>query len=905
MPHDFIPDDRDTCGCCDPAGDEAPARYNPPGLSAFAYRYGEYGNFLRWMFERLSRYEIPDGDYQGKRPLLDLTTRELNDPAIALLDGWAVVADVLTFYQERIANEGFLRTATERRSILELARSIGYELNPGVAASTYLAFDLKDNDTAPDYVTIGAGTQVKSIPPEGELPQTFETSAELIARPEWNTIKPVLLGDQPLSTVQTSLYVDGTNHNLRAGDALLFEASDITGANMLRFVVSTETDGDRTRIVWNKSVNLSASSGFLVWHLRTRASRFGHNAPAFTSLPEDTRKAILNKTTLTASDTEYPDFNSEDGGSNSNLDLDADYTEVQQGPLVMRAGANYRRLWVSAVESRSRAAFSLSGKHTRVTLTAATSDGLPTISTFPRRDTTIYTHGKALITAQVPRHDPIYGNLIETQALEHLPLKDQAIVITGLRARVRLDDMPWQLPDGSTILTDPSTHYLTETAPILTDTGQLTLFISDDDGLFGEATVDSWDDMDFVPPRETDKPISEVVFIKSATGTLETALFELTASTRYIYDRQSVTLTANVTHATHGETIAGEVLGHGDGAQTNQRFTLKKPPLTHISAKTPTGAETTLQVRVNRVLWHEAESLYPLSADDRAYITRMDNEGNTSVIFGDGQRGRRLPTGIENVTATYRQGIGLAGNVAQNSLAMLKTRPLGVRGVTNPLAASGGDDPEKLDDARDNAPLTVRTLDRVVSIYDYEDFAAAFAGIGKVQAVQLWDGQALRIVVTVASATGATLAATDDVWKNLYDAIDKANDPMHSFSLATFEPLLFNVTIGVIKHPDYLWDDVQDAATSALLSAFAFESRRFGQRVTTAEIITVIHGVAGVIAVDVDELYIKGDAPDINDVLPAQPARLDPADTTAPYTILKAQLLLINPAGITLTEKTV
>ena len=46
----------------------------------------------------------------------------------------ACVADVLGFYQERIANEGYLRTATERRSVLELARTIGYELKPGVAA---------------------------------------------------------------------------------------------------------------------------------------------------------------------------------------------------------------------------------------------------------------------------------------------------------------------------------------------------------------------------------------------------------------------------------------------------------------------------------------------------------------------------------------------------------------------------------------------------------------------------------------------------------------------------------------------------------------------------------------------------------------------------------------------------
>ena len=54
------------------------------------------------------------------------------------------MGDVLTFYGERIATESYLRTATERRSILELARLIGYELKPGVAASTLVAFTVED-----------------------------------------------------------------------------------------------------------------------------------------------------------------------------------------------------------------------------------------------------------------------------------------------------------------------------------------------------------------------------------------------------------------------------------------------------------------------------------------------------------------------------------------------------------------------------------------------------------------------------------------------------------------------------------------------------------------------------------------------------------------------------------------
>ena len=105
-----------------------------------------------------------------------------------MLDAWATVADVLTFYQERIANEGYLRTATERRSVLELARLVGYRLRPGVAASAFLAFSWIK--VVPSRSRGARAPQ--SIPGPGELPQSFETSEPLAARVEWNEIKPRL-----------------------------------------------------------------------------------------------------------------------------------------------------------------------------------------------------------------------------------------------------------------------------------------------------------------------------------------------------------------------------------------------------------------------------------------------------------------------------------------------------------------------------------------------------------------------------------------------------------------------------------------------------------------------------------------------------------------------------------------
>src|SRR5262245_40071872 len=135
---------------------------NRPGLTAIAYRIGTHAQFKQRMLARLSAAE--------RAALAGLQTREDDDFAIALLDAWATVADVLTFYQERLANEGFLRTATERRSVLELARLVGYSPRPGVASTVYLAYTVDENAEGPVEIPVGA--RVQSVPGPDELPQS-------------------------------------------------------------------------------------------------------------------------------------------------------------------------------------------------------------------------------------------------------------------------------------------------------------------------------------------------------------------------------------------------------------------------------------------------------------------------------------------------------------------------------------------------------------------------------------------------------------------------------------------------------------------------------------------------------------------------------------------------------------
>ena len=109
------------CGCCAGTSVLTPAREdNPPGLSTIAHRGGTWSSFKESMLARLSSQDYP--------ALQPLKTRSDDDFTIALIDAGAMMLDVLTFYQERLANESYLRTATERVSLQEMAKLIGMRL---------------------------------------------------------------------------------------------------------------------------------------------------------------------------------------------------------------------------------------------------------------------------------------------------------------------------------------------------------------------------------------------------------------------------------------------------------------------------------------------------------------------------------------------------------------------------------------------------------------------------------------------------------------------------------------------------------------------------------------------------------------------------------------------------------
>ncbi|MEV6954453.1 putative baseplate assembly protein [Streptomyces sp. NPDC051183] len=200
------------CGCGCEGGLPTPAStYNPPGLSALDYRIGTHGRFMASMLERLA----------SRPELARLTARTADDPAVALLDCWAVVADILTFYGERHAQEGYLATAVEPESLVRLGRLVGHRPRPALGSGAYLAYTLDPGARA----VVPAGSQAKSVPAQGQLPQTFETSEDLSADARWNALA-VRMTAPPRLEARTAerlerLTFTGPALGIKPGDRLL------------------------------------------------------------------------------------------------------------------------------------------------------------------------------------------------------------------------------------------------------------------------------------------------------------------------------------------------------------------------------------------------------------------------------------------------------------------------------------------------------------------------------------------------------------------------------------------------------------------------------------------------------------------------------------------------------------
>lgn len=973
-----------SCGCCEGTRKITPvSTANRPGLESLFYRIGTHGAFFETMKARLANMvvEAPGADGQTIEtfyPLQGLTTRDPSDPSIALLDGWATVGDVLTFYQERIANEGYLRTATERRSILELARLVGYKLRPGVAATVFLAYTLEDTQVGP--VEIPAGSLSQSVPGPGELPQSFETSESLIARQEWNNLQVRLQQPQALTLdnalIVEKIYVAGINTNLKTGDLLLLVFGETGGPSVVRTVASIESqfEQSRTEIRFQPLPPDSAVAVPLLIEFGHALAPLAETDSIARLLLNDQRQLLANiQGGILIPPAEWPRFSTSNEGPKTPFDMAVDDFNQQLNDALGRMNTaptidvTDPAKFVSDLlkpripQPASSLRLDRSLKKTFQKGTDAPAQLLVNIT--PELKEAFYTAWanaklnatqRDLKAVYVMRlQAPLFGANVPDQPtffledklkpnstfeFEHVKgqLMPQADWTPWLLARDEDDDVlfldqaheeilpmsyvmiqkvsgaiisrevfqvvhaqsvqrnAYGLSGKSTMLKLAATWWSTAATgnppmpPKISETLRKTLVYGQSeeltlveepltnlvqvteqdlgtgivlDGLYNEFTSGRWiilsGERADIPNVSGVKGV-ELIMVSGlrqvdpsvAGEKIHTAL-QLATPTAYSYKRDTMTIFGNVVKATHGETT-NELLGSGDGSQAMQSFVLKQPPLTFVPAPTASGVESTLNIYVNNVEWHEAATLAGLGPRDRKFTTKTDDADNTTVIFGDGKEGSRLPTGVLNVNSIYRRGIGKAGNVIADQVSLLQTKPLGVKSVINPRRASGGADKEDRDQARENAPLAVMALDRLVSLQDYSDFTRTFAGIAKASGRRLSDGSRQFIHLTIAGADDIPIDPVSDLHRNLLEALRSLGDLSVAVQIESRELIILVLGANMRLKPDYVWDPVASAVRAALLAKFGFRKRALGQAALLCEIIGCIQAIEGVAYVDVD-----------------------------------------------------
>ena len=876
------------CGCCEPPAPGTPTLItNRPGLSAIAYRVGTFATFRQAMLQAIAR----------EPALQQLTTRQSDDPAITLLELWAAVADVLTFYQERIANEAFLRTARERDSVLRLVRLLDYELRTGLAATAPLAFTVDDEAT----VHIPVGLRVMSVPGQDEQPQFFETVQEVVADarlnriailppPEvinpleqgrqaaflaadnlgWSAAKNLMPGERvvlfelssddqepstpPAGNIEVkSLFLHDVmqldaplrlvaplkpwSTTFPAQDALtywefswwktldvLHQFIDVPKEPEEKEIQEVRVEGDRFVLVFTSPVvntDWTKDTQARVFTFKTRV--FGYDAPATcaTVVLEEITEGAFSGTDRPVWGLANADFGFE---SSSLLPLDRVYPDLVVGDelLIYRPLELAQLRTVTGLTEREQIlplvnapASPLVDHRYRATVTVATLS--EPISFTNRRNVTIYVLKKG---PSIPLWAGSFPSLLTSGQLyipaAKLDPDGEAIeigrTIEGQELKsgvaIRLDE----INAGRSILLEDHTH-----RPILATTKSNSLV--------------NVEGQDFL-------------------------VLDVTSSSELQLETRTAVLLGNVALATHGQTVADEILGSGDATQAFQRFTLQKPPLTQVPSARSARGESTLRVLINGEKWTEVDSLFGRLPSAHVYTTRQTDNGTTELRFGDGVTGARLPSGSANVVATYRQGAGLDGRVKADQLSILLDRPVGLKAVTNPAAAEGGADPESLDQARQAAPTTVKTFDRAVSLLDFETLATASGEVAKAKATVVWSGVEKAVHLTIAAQQGGWFSA--DALERLHSGLTQQRDPNQTLFLDNFRRVPIVVAAKLHIDNRYVRKEVEAAARQALLNYFAFEQMAFAQPIHLSDIYRLLQDVTGVAAVDIDTLHFKG-----------------------------------------------
>lgn len=776
------------------------------------------------------------------------------DVARTFMELSALVAYVLAVYQRQYAGEAYISTAQAASSLVRHARRLAYDPDTGLAASGHVVLVAKDAVSG----TVAAGLALASVPLGEIKAQDYETRDDVTVDSALNVLEPLAARDDVVvAETAKALRLEGLGHGMRTGDQVVLLAPSLWAGFVVVAATEDPTVG-ATTVVLDRPVGAtidvaSASTRpVLLARPALELRQFGADADPSLFAPS----AVRSATAVAAQ--AFPHYRyvveRPDGAPYDDHDvyLSELLSETLTGQHVLRTtGADRVVLRISAetvaavtLEREAQEQFTT---HT-VALTPTAGGGFTSTLTPTTVTQTVRSRIAGSVTA-------VRATDRTQQAISRPSLALPAQWLTGWATGARL-----AAREPSSVMLDPRDG--------LALLGQLLALTP------GRALV-------FSNRAET---VAQIVTIRRA---------ELAAGvTRIWWDPvddppaggwalRDLKVFGNVVRVSHGRTVQ-ETLGGSDGVTAFQRFALGQSPLTVLPGVA--GGEPELAVRVDDVLWTRVADFSGSAPDDRHYRSVTDEQGVTTIVFGDGRNGAVPPSGDGNLRASYRVGLGRVGDVQPRRLSRLKrAHPLLDRAV-NMTPVRGGAEPADPEAIRSQSTGWIRTFDRAVSVSDLADLALMMPGIARSAARS--DG-AHGVVLVVATAAGDAPAQLDAVRAFL----DARRDTTIALALRGPRPRDLQIAIDVEPDPAHLAELVKDAVRAALHGEapaqpgmFTFPARGLGQPAYLSEVYDRLEAVPGVIGVRVDEFASRtGRTGGVADVIAADVdewLRLGPNDLT-------------------------
>jgi hypothetical protein len=259
-------------------------------------------------------------------------------------------------------------------------------------------------------------------------------------------------------------------------------------------------------------------------------------------------------------------------------------------------------------------------------------------------------------------------------------------------------------------------------------------------------------------------------------------------------------------------------------------------------------------------VWRPQRDLLNSDQSARDFVAECNEAGAARLRFGDGRLGQ-LPPLVTALKAVYRVGNGRAGNVGAGAINSIGGALTGVKSVRNPLPATGGADPESLEQVRQFAPHAFRVQERAVTAADYAAMAERHPGIQRAAARFRWTGSWFTAFVAIDRKGGLTV---DDAFKQELAAfLERYRLAGYDVEIeaAVYVPL--DVEVMVCVKPGHFRADVKEVLLEAFSNRDLPGGRRgffhpdnftFGESVYLSALCETAMGVAGVASAEVTRL---------------------------------------------------